>query len=697
MPLKVNPTGVSHAKSLIRAGRIDYDSPWSFNADDGNEILGDGDWGEYKKWFLAIDPDANEETKDHYAFPYGKNGKVYRRGVIAAKVRASQYNYTEISDVADELLSMIDEKGEKALNLSYMSRAFTWQPSTLNEEDRSVEVVIATETPTDVYDPFEGKIVKETLKVRGCVLPPTRQLPLLDSHKRFEGTTSVIGSVRGIHVEEDKLVGKAYFASDPLSQAVFTKVKEGHLTDISVGYIVLDEEKDQEGVRTVTAWKAFEVSVCPIGADENAKIREAIIKEGQMEKVQKEREEVKTNEALEIVRVCKLAGKIELAEGYLERGLTVEQVKSELLEEIAKERQATRITVVADERDKFKEEAIQGLLARMGYKDAKPNDFSGLTLKELARECLRMAGQKDKGQPLELVQRAISSSDLPYLLENVANKFLFDGFEKADTTWQEWCGTGGVSDFKDSNIIQLSALSVLQEIPEAGEYVLANISDAKETVRAKTYGLIFPITRQTIINDDLNALSTIPQKLGEAAARTINYAVYSYLASNPTMRDGVALFHSTHGNLGTAGAINETTIGEAIKLMKKQKDIGNNQPLNIRPRFVIAPVAIEATAEIFFNSQMFAVDNKGATRANIYAGNVFTRVYDPVLDESSASAWYMAADKGKTINVYFLNNVQTPYLEREDEFDRDIIKWKIRLDFGVKAIDWRGLVKNAGA
>jgi HK97 family phage major capsid protein/ATP-dependent Clp endopeptidase proteolytic subunit ClpP len=114
--IRINSVGISHAEGLISQGKIDYDSDWEFTAEDGNKLLGPkgDDWNEYKKWFIAEDTDANENTKNRYKFPFGKNGKIYRRGVIAAKQRAAQQGYSNIADAADSLLQKIDKKKEKA-------------------------------------------------------------------------------------------------------------------------------------------------------------------------------------------------------------------------------------------------------------------------------------------------------------------------------------------------------------------------------------------------------------------------------------------------------------------------------------------------------------------------------------------------------------------------------------------------------
>ena len=109
MAITVNKKGVAHAHALITAEKIS-EGTWSFSGADGNALLGDDNWAEYGKWFLAVDSDADSETKDHYKYPFGKAGEIYRRGVIAAKSRAAQQNLTAVVEAADSLLEAIDKK-----------------------------------------------------------------------------------------------------------------------------------------------------------------------------------------------------------------------------------------------------------------------------------------------------------------------------------------------------------------------------------------------------------------------------------------------------------------------------------------------------------------------------------------------------------------------------------------------------------
>lgn len=109
--VRLNRKGVSHARRLISQGKVDTRSSWSISADDENRILGDPpDWQEYGKWFLGVDPDADPETKAHYKYPFGKNGKVYRSALIAIRQRAAQQGAEEIFDAAGRLLELIDNK-----------------------------------------------------------------------------------------------------------------------------------------------------------------------------------------------------------------------------------------------------------------------------------------------------------------------------------------------------------------------------------------------------------------------------------------------------------------------------------------------------------------------------------------------------------------------------------------------------------
>lgn len=110
---KVNRAAVEQARKLIDEGRVDAETGWGDaapSADDGNSEIERHGYEGFGAWHLAIDPDASEETKGRYAFPYGDYEKVNRSALIHAKQRASQNDHPEIEKAAGELLDRFDEK-----------------------------------------------------------------------------------------------------------------------------------------------------------------------------------------------------------------------------------------------------------------------------------------------------------------------------------------------------------------------------------------------------------------------------------------------------------------------------------------------------------------------------------------------------------------------------------------------------------
>jgi hypothetical protein len=109
----VNRDAVARARKLIDAGDYDDTTEWSEAApstEQGNEVLEKKGWDEFAAWHLAVDPEANEETKARYAFPYGDFRKVNRAALIHAKQRASQNDHDAIEQAAGDLLDRLDAK-----------------------------------------------------------------------------------------------------------------------------------------------------------------------------------------------------------------------------------------------------------------------------------------------------------------------------------------------------------------------------------------------------------------------------------------------------------------------------------------------------------------------------------------------------------------------------------------------------------
>lgn len=380
---------------------------------------------------------------------------------------------------------------------------------------------------------------------------------------------------------------------------------------------------------------------------------------------------------------------------------TVAMAKDKLLAELGKDatpsNKNTQTHIYAGNGNFVGDGIRQALLARAGFESMeRDNVYNGMTLREYARMALTERGiGVSSYNPMQMVGMALthSTSDFGNILLDVANKALLQGWEEAAETFEQWTKKGQLSDFKTAHRVGLGGFSSLRQVREGAEYKYVTTKDKGESIALATYGEIFSITRQAIINDDLNQLTDVPMKMGRAAKGTIGDLVYAVLTENAKLSDSKPLFHADHGNI-SAGAISVASLDEARKMMRLQKE--GERPLNIRPAFMLVPVALETLA----NQTIKSASVKGA---DINAGimnpiqNFAEVIAEPRLDAKDTSAWYLAAAKGTdTIEVAYLNGVDTPYIDQQEGFTTDGIATKVRIDAGVSPLDYRGMAKSTG-
>jgi HK97 family phage prohead protease len=332
----------------------------------------------------------------------------------------------------------------------------------------------------------------------------------------------------------------------------------------------------------------------------------------------------------------------------------------------------------------------------------RAREFRGLTLLELARHALDRRGIATRGlSKMELATEALigrsglhSTSDFPLILANVANKTLRAAYDTTPRTFTAWARQAVITDFKPVARNQLGGAPDLLRVPESGEFTYGTIGESREVYALVTYGRIVGITRQTLINDDLDAFTRIPSAFGAAAADLESDLVYSIFSTNPNMADGNPLFHASHANLGTAGAISETTLAEAYRLFGNQRGLEGRQ-ISVLPRYIITPPGVRSVE---------ARKNVTATTPNAVAGvNAFANRLEPIeearlIPAAGPDPWFLAADPSRidTIEFAYLEGQQGVYTETRSGFEVDGIEIKARHDFAAKAIDWRGLFRNAG-
>ncbi|TWD54537.1 ATP-dependent protease ClpP protease subunit [Agrobacterium vitis] len=361
--------------------------------------------------------------------------------------------------------------------------------------------------------------------------------------------------------------------------------------------------------------------------------------------------------------------------------------------------------ITADSRDKFRAGVTEMFLgyAGIGKVDTK-SEFMGMKPMDLIRECAMNAGIRPSTRdPMKLVAAVMtnSSSDFGNITLNIAEKSMLKGYEEAPETFDKWTGVASLPDFKLAKSIDLNTLPELPALPEQAEYKYLTTGDRGEYYQVATAGGLFAVSRQAIINDDLDVFTKLPRRLGRSAKRTIGNSVAGVLASNPIMSDDNPLFSAVHANAftGAGSALNTAGLQAAWQAMALQKDRSvSTNILNIRPKYLLVPVALKMTAlQLIKSSAALGQNNAGVINA---VQNLVEEIIDePRLDAISSTGWYLAADQHSTdtVTVAYLNGVTEPVIEEFTEPRADGLTWKVRIDYGVSAMGWEGLNKSAGA
>ncbi|MEY3161877.1 MAG: hypothetical protein RIT25_1868 [Planctomycetota bacterium] len=309
-------------------------------------------------------------------------------------------------------------------------------------------------------------------------------------------------------------------------------------------------------------------------------------------------------------------------------------------------------------------------------------------------------GRSVKGDTRGVLQAAFSNFSLPGIFSNVANKFLLAGFTAVEGTWREISSSRSVSDFKQVTSYRLNGAFAYDEIGPAGELKAGDVSEESFTNQVKTYGKMFSVTRQDIINDDLGALSALPTRIGRGAALKLNQVFWAAFLANSSFYTTARKNYASGAT--TAFGIDSLTAAEQLFLDQVDTD---GQPLAISPAVLLVPTALNAKAAQLMNATELR-DTTASTKyptANPHAGK-FRTLYSAYLSNStltgnSSTAWYLLANPADlpVIEMAFLNGKEVPTVETaEADFNMLGIRMRGYHDFGVNLQDPRGGVKSKG-
>lgn len=630
--------------------------------------------------------------------------------------------------------------------------------ATVNAEARTVELVWAQGADVTRIDWWTGKRYIERLSMDPQHVDMSRMeqgAPVLNAHSRYD-VRDVIGVVERAWIENGEGRALVRFSDREDVEPIWRDVQSGILRNVSVGYftrkVEITEDENALPVHRAVDWQPFEVSMVPVGADAGAGTRSqpapsmrcefvtnapsitttqtpagvathqerTMPEETPVADTSAPNHEAAVRQAIESERTRALditeqvrAAKLDdaFAQDLIKRGVDANAAAREILAKLVAAEKPTEtrnhvdIYTVSDETENRRAAMAEAVFHRVAPAGALPErarDYRHMSLVRIAEESLTAAGIRTRGlSPMQIAERALhSTSDFPAIMANVLNKRLRGAYAENVPTYVQWARRApNALDFKQMSVTQLSAMPSLLQVNESGEFKYGALSDGKEVYSMVTFGRILGITRQAIVNDDLRAFDRAASGFSTAARRLENSLVYAQLTDNPTMADGTALFHADHGNLaGSAAVISGTSLGLARAAMRKQTGL-QGEVLNVAPRFLIVPATQEQLAYQYTSSQYVPAKPSDTNEFRAGGRTALEPIVDAILDGASTTAWYLASDSGEidTVEYCYLDGFEGVYLESTMDFDTDGMKIKARLDFATKAIDHRGLHKNAGA
>lgn len=629
------------------------------------------------------------------------------------------------------------------------------QPSTYDEKNRTIDVTFATDTPVLRYDWLAGENYNEILSFDNDAVRLARLnegAPVLDSHSSY-CLENQLGVVMNARIENGKGVATLKFSEREEISGLVKDILSGIIRNVSVGYRVfayeVTEKEGQTTIKRATDWEPFEISMVPIPADQNSHVRKLTINKNQKQDIMpnekeiaekaKRTAEIKAKRALDLEAAKKEAAteakatekarqaeitkavrsaKIENAEflqNLIDTDVTVDKARELIIDELAKTdtlvrgQHAARVTGEDEKvkRNEAMEIAIEHRVNPTITLTDHAKEFRGLTLMELARTCAADSGIETRGlAPHEVAKAAmglnkrsgsLSSSDFPIILGNTVNRVLRKAYELRPGTFEPFTNRGTAKDFRTMTKVQLGDVTKMAPIVEGAEYTYGFLPESGEAYAVTKYGKIIPITWEMIINDDLSAFSRIPKSIGVKAKQLQSDIVYSILKANANMSDNNALFSTAHGNLtgtttGTGTALSVTSIQVGRTAIRTQKDLNGVDALDLVPMFLITGPTQEQLAYQYTSQNYVATKSADI---NPQYNTALKVIIDPRITDT---AWYLTADPAMidTIEYSFLEGEEL-FTEQRIGFDVDGLEIKSRMVFGAKAIDWRGMYKNAGA
>lgn len=596
---------------------------------------------------------------------------------------------------------------------------------TVNEAERTLTVCWLSSPDVSRTD-WAGQPYVERLPQENCDLTRLNSgaAAVTDSHQRVPMSAQVGVVLRawfdgGAGMAEVKISDREEVAG------LWRDIVAGVVRNLSLecevrGWTDVAATKTSPRVQTAVAWTPLCISFVSVPADPGAVTRSLGGSMEQSTNTATGAEPVKpatvtVNREQETAEIRRMATPFTkaLPAGFVEdlmaRGIGVNEARAAIMNRMAEDADRNfsnpgnpSVTMGRDRKDGLVERMAEAMACR--YTGKAPSDgareFWGASVTDLAREFLTINGLSvPRWDRTELLKRAMhSTSDFPALLQSTGQRILMEAYQAAASAIKQIARRSTAVDFRAKSALRLGEAPKLVKVNQNGEITHGTRAEAQESYRLYTYGRLFSITREALVNDDLGAFSDFGRAYGVAAANLEAQVLVDLLVGaagvGPVMSDTKALFHADHSNLAAPGAaISDTTLTAARLALRTTKGLDGETLIEVAPRFLVTPAALETTAQ----KALAAIYPATTANANVFT-NALTLLTDPRLDAKSVARWYVFGDPAvaPVLEYSYLQEAQGPVVDSRPGFDVLGMEFRAYLDFGAGALDHRGAYCNPG-
>jgi hypothetical protein len=329
-------------------------------------------------------------------------------------------------------------------------------------------------------------------------------------------------------------------------------------------------------------------------------------------------------------------------------------------------------------------------------------------LTSLRAAYVEMTGDTDvtgvlNSQQLRRFQAAYGDASFAYVLGNTLYRRMTQDYRELNDLGVSRLVGNNIRNARDFRTLESIRIGYYGDLPDVNTDIedypdLGEVTDEKVEYAIQEKGGIITINRRMVINDDVRIIQKIISRLPRAARRTLAKRVWAPFISNSVYKgDNKAIFHTDHGNLGTAAYSIEASLA-ARTAMARQAEPGSGERLNLRPVTVAFPSELFGIVKNVnnFSPQAVTVDN-GNCMYGFFKDEGL--VESPLMTDTND--WLMFADPNEVeiIELAFLNGQQEPMMMVADNpadgqmFVRGAIQYRITHDYQCEPTDYRGAYK----